>query len=227
MIMQGTLVNVGAVILGSVIGLIIHSRLPKRITTTVFQGIGLFTLFLGFSMALKTNNILLMIFSIVLGSITGELLNLEDKVNKLSEKIKKKTRSKNDKFTEGFVTAFMLFCMGSMTILGAIEEGLGGVSDLLLTKSLMDGFGSIALSASLGFGVMLSVIPMLIYQGGLTLFASLLEGFFTEIMIMELSAVGGIILIGLGINILEIKKLKILNMVPSLLFIVLLTYYFQ
>ena len=91
----------------------------------------------------------------------------------------------------------------------------------------MDGFGSIALSASLGFGVMLSVIPMLIYQGGLTLFASLLEGFFSEIMIMELSAVGGIILIGLGINILEIKKLKILNMVPSLLFIVLLTYYFQ
>ena len=201
MIMQGTLVNIGAVIVGSVIGLIIHSRLPKRIITTVFQGIGLFTLFLGFSMALKTNNILLMVFSLVLGAITGELLNLEDKINKLSEKIKAKTKSKNDKFTEGFVTAFILFCMGSMTILGAIEEGLGGVSDLLLTKSLMDGFGSIALSASLGFGV--------------------------EMMIMELSAVGGIILIGLGINILEVKKLKILNMIPSLLFIILLTYYFQ
>ena len=227
MIMQGTLVNVGAVILGSIIGLLVHKRLPKRITKTVFHGIGLFTLFLGFSMALKTNNILLMIFSIVLGSILGELLNIEDKVNKLSDKIKEKTRSKNDKFTEGFVTAFLLFCMGSMTILGAIEEGLGGVSDLLMTKSLMDGFASIALSASLGFGVMLSVIPMLIYQGGLTLFANLLEGFFTEVMIIELSAVGGIILIGLGINILEIKKIKILNMIPSLFFIVLLTYYFK
>lgn len=227
MIIEGTLVNVGAVILGSIIGLIIHNKLPDRITKTVFQAIGLFTLFLGFSMALKTNNILLMVFSLVLGAIAGELLKLESKIESLGNKIKRKLKTKNEKFTEGLVTAFMLFCMGSMTILGAIEEGLGGASDLLLTKSLMDGFASIALASSLGLGVLFSVVPLLIYQGGLTLFAGLLEGFFTELMVSEISAVGGIILIGLGVNILEIKKLKILNIVPSLFFIALLIYFYK
>ncbi|MBN2788918.1 MAG: DUF554 domain-containing protein [Candidatus Delongbacteria bacterium] len=227
MLIQGTIVNVAAVISGSIIGLIIHNKLPERIIKTVFQGIGLFTLFLGFSMALKTNNILLMVFSLVLGAITGELLKLEARIEFLGDKVKSKIRTKNDKFTEGLVTAFMLFCMGSMTILGAIEEGMGGVSDLLLTKSLMDGFASIALASSLGLGVLFSVVPLMIYQGGLTLFAGLLEGMFTELMINEISAVGGIILIGLGINILEIKKLKILNLVPSLLFIAVLVYYIK
>ena len=224
--MEGTLINAGAVIIGSIIGLMIHSKLPRKITTRVFQGIGIFTLFLGIGMATKTSNFLIMIFSIVLGSIIGELIDIDKLVNRFSEWLKKRVKSKNVNFSDGFVTAFLLFCMGSMTILGAFEEGLGGKPNLLLAKSVLDGFSSIALSASLGIGVIFSVIPLLIYQGGLTLFAASLQNFFTDILINELTAVGGLLLIGLGINILEIKRLKILNMIPSLIIAVILAYLF-
>ncbi len=224
--MEGTLINAAAVILGSIAGLLIHSRLPKRIIHIVFQGIGLFTLFLGINMATKTSNFLIMIFSIVIGSIIGELLDIDKSVNRFGEWLKKKVKSKNDKFSEGFVTSFLLFCMGSMTILGAFEEGLGGEPNLLLAKSVLDMFGSIILSASLGIGVIFSVIPLVIYQGGLTLFAGSLTGFLTDPIISELTAVGGLLLIGLGINILEIKKIKILNMIPSLIVVVILAYFF-
>ncbi|MHA1711778.1 MAG: DUF554 domain-containing protein [Candidatus Freyarchaeota archaeon] len=220
--MLGTLINAGAVILGSVIGLTIHSRLPQKITKIAFQGIGLFTLFLGITLAAKTSNFLIMIFSIVLGSIIGEFVNVDKMVNKFSEYLKHKIKSKSDKFSEGFITSSLLFCTGSMAILGAIEEGLGRPPNLLLAKSVLDGFSSIALAASLGVGVIFSFIPLLVYQGSLTLFASFLRNFLTGTLIDELTAVGGLLLIGLGINILEIKKLKILNMLPSLIIAVFL-----
>jgi uncharacterized membrane protein YqgA involved in biofilm formation len=224
--MLGTLINAGTVILGSIIGLILHQRLPKKITTIVFQGIGLFTLFLGFSMAAKTNHYLIMIFSIVIGSIIGQLFSIDSALDRFSNYLKQKVRSDNDKFTDGLITAFLLFCMGSMTILGAFEEGLGGRPNLLLSKSILDGFSSVVLSAGLGIGVIFSVIPLLIYQGGLTLFAGWLGEFFKEIVINEMSAVGGLILIGLGINILEIKEIKVVNMLPGLVVAVILAYIF-
>ncbi len=224
--MLGTLVNVGAVVAGSLIGLVIHRRMPEKITKLVFQAIGLFTLFLGFTMAGKTSNYLIMIFSLVIGSIIGELLNIEKQINRLSDWLKAKSGSSNAKFSEGFLTSFLLFCMGSMTILGAIEEGMGGNPDLLLAKSVMDGFSSIALAAAMGIGVLFSAIPLLIYQGGLTLFAGYLQDYLTTPMINELSAVGGVILIGLGINVLEIKQIRVINMVPALLVAVLLAWYF-
>lgn len=224
--MQGTLINAGAVIIGSLLGLLIHSKLPKRITTIAFQGIGLFTVFLGINMASKTSEFLLMIFSIVLGSIIGEAIDIDHYLAKLSEYLKSKIKSDNKKFSEGFITSFLLFCVGSMTILGSIEEGLGGEPNLLLAKSVLDGFSSIALAATLGVGVLFSAIPLLIFQGGITLFAGLLENFFSDIIITELSAVGGLLLIGLGLNILEIKKLKITNMLPSLIIAVILAYFF-
>ncbi|MBC8382559.1 MAG: DUF554 domain-containing protein [Candidatus Cloacimonetes bacterium] len=224
--MTGTLINVGAVIAGSIIGIILRKQLPQKLTTIAFQAIGLFTIFLGITMALKTEHYLILIFSLILGSVVGELLDIDAWLTRMSDSLKKKWHLKNDKFSEGLVTAFLLFCMGSMTILGAIEEGLGGNPNLLLTKSLLDGFASIALAAALGIGVMLSVIPLLIYQGGLTLFAKLFEQSVTLPIITELTAVGGIILIGLGITILEIKKLKVINMLPSLVFVVVLTIIF-
>ena len=224
--MLGTLINAGTIILGSMIGLILHQRLPEKITTIVFQGIGLFTLFLGFSMAAKTNHYLIMIFSIVIGSIIGQLLSIDSALDRFSDYLKQKVRSDNDKFTDGLITAFLLFCMGSMTILGAFEEGLGGRPNLLLSKSILDGFSSVVLSAGLGIGVIFSVIPLLIYQGGLTLFAGWLGEFFNEIVINEMSAVGGLLLIGLGINILEIKKIKVVNMLPGLVIAVILAYVF-
>ncbi len=224
--MQGTLINVTGVIIGSIIGLTIHSRLPQRIITTTFQGIGLFTIVLGVTMAVKTTNFLLMIVSIVTGSIVGELINIEAALNKLSEKIRKKTQFANDKFSEGFITSSLMFCIGSMAILGALEEGLGGTPHLLMAKSVLDGFCSLVLAASLGVGVIFSAVPLLIYQGGLTLFASSLQGSLTESIINELTSVGGLLLIGLGIDILEIKKLKIMNMLPSLAVVVVLAWLF-
>lgn len=224
--MEGTIINAAAVIIGSSIGLLIHSKLPKKIISISFQGIGLFTLFLGVTMASKTNDYLIMIFSIVIGSIIGELLAIDKGIDKFSNWLKNKVKSNNAKFSEGFVTSFLLFCMGSMTILGAIEEGLGNEPNLLLAKSLLDGFSSVALAASMGIGVLFSAIPLLLFQGGLTLFAGALEGFLTEAMINELTAVGGLLLIGLGINILEIKTLKITNMLPALVIAVALSYVF-
>ncbi len=223
--MQGTLINVIAVIVGSLVGLLIHSKLPKRITIIAFQGIGLFIIFLGINMASRANEIILMIFSIVLGSIIGEWIDIDYYLNRFSDYLKKKVGSDNKKFSEGFITSFMLFCVGSMTVLGAIEEGLTGEPNLLLAKSVLDGFSSVALAAAMGIGVLFSVIPLFLFQGGLTLFAGLLEAFFSEIIVTELSAVGGLLLIGLGLNILEIKKLKITNMLPSLVVVVILVYF--
>ena len=223
--MTGTIVNVIAVIAGSLLGLFIHDRMPKKLTKIVFQAIGLFTLFLGFQMAGKTSNYLILIFSLVIGSALGEWINIEKQINRFSEWLKAKTHSSNSKFTEGFLSSFLLFCMGSMTILGAIEEGMGGEPDLLLAKSLMDGISSIALAAAMGIGVLFSVIPLLIYQGGLTLFAAYLQDYLRPEIINEISATGGILLIGLGISILEIKKIPVINMVLSLIVAAVLAYF--
>jgi uncharacterized protein len=247
----GTLLNVGTVIAGSLIGLFFHARLPKRLTTVAFQGIGLFTLFIGFTMAAKTKSLLVLVFSIVLGAVTGELLNIDGLLNRFGEWLRKRLEQNGinhkdtkgqrgevpesgpsclgvlvvnpsapdrSRFAEGLVTAFLLFCMGSMTVLGAIEEGMGGRPNLLAAKSVLDGFASLALAASLGIGVLFSVIPLFIYQGGLTLLAGSLHAALSAVVVNEISAAGGLILIGLGITILEIKQLKVLNMLPALVF---------
>ena len=222
----GTFTNVGTVIAGSIIGLLIRSRLPERLSRIVFQAIGLFTLVLGFNMALKSDRYLIIIFSLVAGAITGELLDIDATLNRMSDWLKRRLKISHEGFTEGLITAFFLFCMGSMTILGAFEEGLGGEPTLLMTKSVLDGFSSIALAASLGIGVLFSVVPLLLFQGGLTLFASWLHDFFTPEMITALSGLGGILLVGLGVSILDLKKIKVANMLPALVFIVALAYIF-
>lgn len=220
--MTGTLINAGTVILGSGLGLLIHSRLPERYSKVMFQVFGLFTIFLGVKMALETNHIMVMIFSLLLGTLLGEWMNLEKWMNRFADYIKRKAKSKNERFSEGFVTAFLVFCMGSMTILGAVEEGLGDRPNLLLTKSLMDGFSSMALASVLGVGVMLSALPLLLYQGGITLFASYLSEILSPDVVAELSAVGGILLIGLGFVLLDVKKVRVMNMLPSLVIVVFL-----
>ncbi len=224
--MFGTIINAIAVVIGSFLGLILRSKLPKRITNTAFHGVGLFTIILGIIMAIKTSNILIMIISIVIGALVGEIIDIDKWINIFGEWLKKNFKGKNERFSEGFITAFLLYCMGSMTILGAIEEGLGGTPNLLVAKSVLDGFSSIILAATMGIGVLFSFIPLLLFQGGLTLLASNMQNILTSSIINELSAVGGILLLGLGITILDIKKIKILNMLPSLIIVVILTYFF-
>ena len=220
--MLGTIVNVITVVAGGAIGLLLNKKLPARFVKMFFQVVGLFTIFLGISMALETTHVLQMIMALIIGGLIGEALRLEQRMENLGERMKKKFKLGNEKFTEGLLTAFLLYCMGSLTILGAIEEGMGGSPKLLMIKSLMDGVSSIALASGLGIGVLFSAVPLLIYQGGLTLLAMGFGEFFPETYIIEMSAVGGILLIGLGISILEIKKIKVMNMLPALAIIILL-----
>lgn len=224
--MIGTLVNVATVVAGSLIGILFKSRLPERFIKIFFQVIGLFTLYLGFSMALKSTHVLQMVFSLIIGAVIGESLHLDRGLEKLADKMKKRFKSKNERFSDGLLTAFLLYCMGSLTILGAIQEGMTGDAHLLFIKSLMDGVSSIALASGLGIGVLFSAVPLLIYQGGITLLAMWFGNFFPAIMVTELSAVGGILLLGLGIDILGIKKIKVINMLPALVVIVVLIWLF-
>jgi len=220
--MLGTIINVVSIVVGSIVGLVVHSRLPSRITTIGFQSIGLFTLLVGFMMAAKSGNFLVMALSIVSGSMLGEVINIDRMTNRFGDWVKVKVGSKASKFSEGFITASLLFCIGSMAILGSIQEGLGGAPDILLAKSVLDGFSSLALSTTLGLGVVFSAIPVLLYQGFLTIMAGSVKTFIPGEMMNEITAVGGLLLIGLGIDILGIKEVKVSNMLPSLIVAALL-----
>ncbi|MBN1486479.1 MAG: DUF554 domain-containing protein, partial [Anaerolineae bacterium] len=175
----GALVNVITVLIGSSIGLLLRQRFPQNIQLIIFQTIGLSTLVLGMQMALQTENVLILIFSLVLGGIFGEVVHLERGFETLGDALKARFGSDESRFTEGLITAFLLFCVGSMTFVGSINEGLTGDRTLVLTKSLMDGFTSIALASVYGIGVPFSVIPMFLLQGGLTLLAGQFQNFFS------------------------------------------------
>ena len=220
----GTLINAAAVIIGSLIGLLFHARLPQRYTDILFQAIGLFTIVLGISMALKAELWILVILSLIIGAIVGEALHLDRFFDQLAGRLGKYFGIGSGRFNEGLLTSFLLFCMGSMTILGAIEEGLGGKPELFYIKSLMDGISSIALASGLGLGVLFSVVPLFLYQAGLTVLAAQFGSFMPELMITGISATGGVILVGLGLNLLKITQLRILNLLPSLVVLVLVTF---
>jgi uncharacterized membrane protein YqgA involved in biofilm formation len=224
--MIGTLVNTAAVIGGGVIGLLLKKRMPERITTIYFQAIGLFTLAIGASMAVEMQHILIVVSSLAIGSLLGEWIDIEQGAERLSNRIKHRFRIGSEKFSEGLVTAFLLFCVGSLTILGTIQEGTGGSPDLLYTKSLMDFFSAILLASAFGVGVALSAVPLFLFQASLTLLAGYAGSFFTEEIILGLTSVGGILLIGLGINILGIQKIRVMNMLPSLVVVALLLWLF-
>jgi len=214
--MMGTYVNAAAVIFGGIIGLTLNRELPERIKSIIFQGIGLVTLFLGIQMALKSENLVILFFSILIGAVIGEAMGLEKRLENFGNFLKAKIKSGDENFSEGLVTAFLIFCIGSMTIVGAIEDGLRGDPSILIAKSILDGFVSISLASALGVGVIFSSIPLFIYQGSITLLAAYAKVLFTKIIVNELSAAGGILLLGLGIKMLEIKEVKVANLLLSL-----------
>ena len=216
----GSMVNALAVVVGSLIGLGFGSFLPERIKKIIFQVIGLFTLVLGAKMSLATNQFLVLLISLVFGAIIGEALNIEKGLERISNSLKGKFKSKNELFSEGLITAFLLYCIGSMTFVGAIEEGINGDRTLLYTKSLMDGITSILLASSLGTGVLISAIPLLIFQSLLTWGAFYFEAYLPVEMITELSAVGGVLIIAISLNILQIQKIKVSNLLPALFVII-------
>ncbi|MCL2414015.1 MAG: DUF554 domain-containing protein [Bacteroidales bacterium] len=230
--MIGTLVNVAAIIVGSAVGALIRSRLPQKYIDTAFQCAGLITMIIGISMALKSDRIVLIVISLIVGAIIGVALNLDGNTEKAANYLLKKfakkdsnsqNSSKSRLAIEGFITTSVLFCTGSMAILGAFEDGMGQTPNLLYTKSVIDGFASIAFASSFGIFVAFSAIPVLIYQGALTLLTVYLMQFMNDAMIADLTAVGGILLFALGINIMRIKEIKVINFLPALIVIVVLS----
>jgi uncharacterized protein len=216
MILQGTALNIATVLAGSILGSIAGSRMSTRLTDAAFRAIGLFTLVIGISMALQTQRFLLLAFSCIAGSVAGEALDLDAGLRKLGERIRAGVRFGGARFAEGMITAFLLFCMGSMTILGALQEGMGGSSQLLYTKALMDGVAAAMLASALGPGVAFSIIPLALYQGGLTILAAFAGESIPGAVVAEITAVGGVLLIGLGVELLGLRRLKVANMLPAL-----------
>jgi len=223
----GSIVNATTVIVGSVIGMLIRKSLPERIKGIIFQAVGLATLVLAMQMSLQEGgDFLIMIFSLILGGILGEVLKLDMRLDVFGDALKSRIKIKNDRFTEGLVTAFLIFCVGSMTFVGALNEGLSGDRTLIFSKSILDGFTSIVLASVYGVGVLFSALPLFIVQAGLTLLASQFQMLFPDALIVQLTAVGGVLILGIGLGLLEIKQIKTVNMLPSLLVVTLLTFVF-
>ena len=220
--MLGNLVNAVAIIVGGLIGSVFNRTLPQRFQAIIFQGMGLFIIVLGVSMSIGTEHILVSVFSLLLGGLVGELLRLDQQITVLGEWLKRRLHFRNEKFTDGFVSSSLIYCIGAMAVLGAIEEGTGNFPAILLTKAAMDGFSAVALAAALGIGVIFSAIPVALYQGTITLLAFLFTDTLNMEIVNELAAVGGILIVGLGINILEIKEIKVVNLLPSLVFVIIL-----
>jgi uncharacterized membrane protein YqgA involved in biofilm formation len=226
MVPIGTIINTATVVAGSLIGLVLKHRYPAKLKSVFFQAIGLATIVIGVKMALDVKNVLTLIFSLLAGGVVGELAGLDAKLDGAAEKLKAVLKRADGGFSEGLVTAFLLFCMGSMTIVGCIDEGVRGDRTILITKSIMDGFTSIAFASTFGIGVLFSAIPLLIFQGSVTLLASVSQRFFTPLIVAQLTAVGGTMIIGLGLGLLEIKKIKVINFLPALVIVVILTVLF-
>jgi len=221
--MTGTIINVITVVIGSILGLLFGAKLPERLRETVLSAIGLFTMVLGIQMFLETNNALIVLAALLLGAMLGEWLRIEDNLEKLGSYLRMRfapslINQDLSRFVEGFLAASILFCVGPMTILGSIQDGLTGNYSLLATKAVMDGFSALAFASTMGVGVAFSALVILIFQGGLSLLASQIQSVVTAAMISEMSAAGGVILVGIAIsNILNIRKVRSGNFLPALI----------
>ncbi|WHE06649.1 DUF554 domain-containing protein [Thermoanaerobacterium thermosaccharolyticum] len=215
--MIGTLVNAASIVAGSIAGTLFKIGIPDRIKSTVMQAISLSVLIIGFDSALKYKNLLLVIISLAIGGIMGELLDIEKKLNQFGNFLEKKLSGNGEnKISEGFVTASLIYCVGAMAIVGALKDGLQGDHSILFAKSMLDGISSIIFASTLGIGVMISSISVLVYQGSITLCASLLKNLLTTNVIADMSAIGGILIIGISLNMLNLTKIKIGNLLPSI-----------
>jgi uncharacterized membrane protein YqgA involved in biofilm formation len=212
--MTGTLLNIAAVLIGGVIGLLFGARIPEQLKSTIIAGMGLFTAAMGLQMFLNTENPLIVLGALLIGTLLGEWWRIEDGLQNLGkfleQRFSKEGEDGSNKFVRGFLTASLLFCVGPMTILGSIQDGLTGDYNLLAVKSVLDGFAALAFTSTLGIGVMFSTIIILVYQGGISLLAAQLNAIVTPSMMNELTATGGVILLGLAISsLLEIKKIRV------------------
>ena len=223
--MLAVIVNVAAVLIGSSVGLLCKKGIPQKYTDAILTGIGLCTVYMGISGALQGQNTLVLILAMVLGAITGTAIDIDGKIERLSGTISAKFGGNNGQtsFTEGFVTACLMFCVGSMTIVGSFNAGLNSDYEMLFTKSLLDFISSIVLAASLGYGVLASSVFVLVFQGALVLLAGVLQPLLNAAAIAEVICAGSVVMIALGLNIMGITKIKTANYLPAILYAPLFT----
>ncbi|UJL46401.1 DUF554 domain-containing protein [Virgibacillus sp. NKC19-16] len=232
MVLFGTLVNGALIVAGSLLGLF-FTKIPERFKETVMHGIGLAVLFIGLQMAFETDKIIVVLLSLLTGGIIGELLRLEEGLNRLGGWIGSKFTTTKDDFSvaQGFVTASLIFVIGAMAVIGALDSGLRGDHELLITKGVMDGFVALVLTTTLGFGVMLSVVPVVLYQGAIALLATYINQWLPEAflngLIVELTAVGGLLILAIGFNLLKITQIRIGNLLPSIVTVAVVYYIYQ
>ncbi|MBR2329124.1 MAG: DUF554 domain-containing protein [Clostridia bacterium] len=219
--MLGTIVNTLAVAAGGAIGLLLKKGIPQKITDAVMQGLALCVIFMGISGALEGSKTLAMIVAMALGAVVGTLLDLDGRLNKLGDAIEAKMGPGGQgRIATGFVTASLLYCVGALAIVGSLQSGLTGDHSMLYTKSMLDFISSIVLCASLGVGVILSAVTLFLYQGVITLLAQALAPILTDAVIAEMTCVGSLLIIGMGLNMLGVTKIKIMNYVPAIFIVI-------
>lgn len=230
MIGMGTIINIVAVLLGCGIGLCIKGGLPERLRSTVMSAIGLSTFFIGITGALEgmmtanpdgslsSQSIMMAILCLVIGGLIGEAVNIEARLESFGDWCRARLHAgcAASTFTEGFMTASLLFCVGAMAIVGSLEDGLGQGCTTLAAKSILDGVAAIIFASSLGIGVAFSILPLFIYQGGITLLASTLYPYLSDTLISQISFVGSILIFSLGFNLMFQKKIKVANLLPAM-----------
>ncbi|WP_339217665.1 DUF554 domain-containing protein [Ornithinibacillus sp. FSL M8-0202] len=232
MALFGTLVNGALIVIGNLLGLV-FTKIPERYKETVMHGIGLAVILIGMQMAFSTEVIIVVLLSLLSGAIIGELLRVEDKLNQFGNWIGSKFRTKSDKtsVSQGFVTASLIFIVGAMAIIGALDSGIRGDHEVLITKGILDGFVALVLTSTLGIGVVLSVVPVVVYQGAIALLATQIErwvpDYFLNGLIVELTAVGGLLIVAIGLNMLKVVQIRVGNLLPSIITVGVIYYIYQ
>ena len=221
--MTGTIVNTGTILVGGLIGLAAGRRIPERVKTILMQTLGLSTLLIGLQMALSAREVIPVVGSLLLGALTGELLRIEDGLEYIGHWLKKRARSDSSTFVDGFVTASLLYCTGAMVIVGSIQDGTTGDATTLYIKAMLDGVASIALASTLGIGILFSAVSVFLLQGSITLLASNLAFLQDPAVLGAVTSTGGLLIVAIGINLLNMAKIRIGNLLPALVYAVLLT----
>ena len=214
--MLGTIVNTLSIIIGSLIGLLFRGSIPEKYSQTIMHGVGLSVVLIGIQTALKTDAILIVIISLAIGSFLGELIRIEERLEQLGNWIGMRISGGSKGISKGFVTASLIYCVGAMAIVGSMESGLSGNHQTLFAKSILDGIGSVIFASTLGIGVLFSAVSVFVYQGLITITASSIKHLLLPEVVSQMSAVGGLLILAIGIGLLEIKKIKIGNMLPAI-----------
>ncbi len=224
---SGVIVNTITVLIGSGVGLLLKKGIPEKLNKAVMTAIGLCTIAIGVTGIMKGQNQLVMILSMVFGTIIGTLIDIDKRLENLGDRLSKKTKSNESTFSQGFVTASLLFCVGAMTIVGSMNAGISGDNQMLYTKSVLDLISSSMLAASLGFGVMCASVFVFVFQGGLVALSMALGSFLSDFAVAELICAGSVMITALGLNLIGVTKIKVANLLPGLVFVPLFCWVFE